>query len=88
MANSCAYLVAEELVNRIKGKGYKYKTYLPGNVCYSMVSSTQAVSISHLYKFTDKVHVTSITSNIDTYTADAAEGWYFGLIEDILGIEN
>jgi len=88
MANSCAYLVAEELFNRIKGEGYKYKTYLPGNVCYSMVSSNQAVSISHLYKFTDKVHVTSITSDIDTYTADAAEGWYFGLIEDILGIEN
>lgn len=88
MANSCGYLVAEELINRIKGEGYKYKTYLPGNVCYSMVSDKQAVSISHLYKFTDKVHVTSITSEIDTFTADAADGWYFGLIEDILGIES
>ncbi len=88
MANSCAYLVAEELTNRLKNESFKYKTYLPGNVCYSMVSEDKAVSISHLYKFTDKVHVTSITSNIDTYTADAGEGWYFGLIEDILGIKS
>lgn len=87
MANSCAYLVAEELINRLKGEGYKYKTYLPGNVCYSMVSEDKAVSISHLYKFTDKVHVSSITSEIDTYTADAGRGWYFGLMEDILAIE-
>lgn len=88
MANSCAYLVAEELTNRFKGEGFKYKTYLPGNVCYSMVSNDKAVSISHLYEFTDKVHVTSITSDIDKDTADAAKGWYFGLMEDILGIES
>lgn len=88
MANSCAYLVAEELTNRFKNETFKYKTYLPGNVCYSMVSDDKAVSISHLYEFTDKVHVTSITSEIDTYTADAASGWYFGLIEDILGVES
>lgn len=88
MANSCAYLVAQELVNRIKGEGFKYKTYLPGNVCYSMVSPNKAVSISHLYEFKDKIEVNSITSNIDIYTADAAKGWFFGLIEDILAIKS
>ena len=87
MANSCGYLVAAELVNRIKKEGFKYKTHLPGNVCYSMVNDKNAVSISHLYEYTNKVHVTTITSNIDTYTADAAVGWYFGLIEDVLAVK-
>lgn len=88
MANSCAYLVAEELYNRINKKGFKYKTYLPGNVCYSMVAPNQAVSISHLYEYKDKIEVSSITSKIDSSTADAAQGWFFGLIEDILAIKS
>lgn len=87
MANSCGYLVAAELVNRIKNEDFQYKTHLPGNVCYSFIDDTHAVSISHLYEFTNKVHVTTITSNIDTYTSDAAVGWYFGLIEDILAVK-
>ncbi len=87
MANSCGYLVAAELTNRLKNEGFKYKTHLPGNVCYSMLTDKHAVSISHLYEYTDKVHVTTITSDIDTYTADAANGWYFGLMEDILAIK-
>ena len=87
MANSCGYLVAAELVNRINKKSFAYKTHLPGNVCYSMVNDNKGVSISHLYEFTDKVHATTITSDIDTYTADAAVGWYFGLIEDILAVK-
>lgn len=87
MANSCGYLVATELVNRLRNKGFDYKTHLPGNVCYSMISEKDAVSISHLYEFSNRVKVTTITSNIDTYTADAAVGWYFGLIEDILAVK-
>ncbi len=87
MANSCGYLVAAELINRLKNKSFEYKTHLPGNVCYSMLTNNKAVSISHLYEFTNKVHVTTITSDIDTYTADAAYGWYFGLIEDVLAIK-
>lgn len=86
MANSSAYLVAEELVNRVQKKGFNYKTNMPGNVCYSMINDKKAVSISHLYTFTDTVHVSSITSNIDTHTAKAAVGWYFGLINDILAV--
>ncbi len=35
----------------------------------------------------DEIYKTILDSDIDTFTADAAEGWYFGLIEDILGIE-
>lgn len=87
MANSCGYLVADELNKRILNEVFDYKNHLPGNVCYSMLSDAKAVSISHLYEFTDKIHSTTITSDIDTYTADAAVGWYFGLIEDILAVK-
>lgn len=87
MANSCGYLVAAELNNRLKNEAFPYKTNLPGNVCYSMLTDKKAVSISHLYEFSNKVHVTTITSDIDTYTADAAVGWYYGLIEDVLAVK-
>lgn len=87
MANSCGYLVAAELVLRLQNKVFQYKTHLPGNVCYSMITQTKAVSISHLYEYANKIKSTTITSDIDQYTGDAAEGWYYGLIEDILGIQ-
>lgn len=87
MANACGYLVAAEIVNRVKKEGFAYKTHLPGNVCYSMITDKKAVSISHLYTYTNKVNVTTITSEIDNYTADAAVGWYFGIIEDILAVK-
>jgi NADPH-dependent 2,4-dienoyl-CoA reductase/sulfur reductase-like enzyme len=87
MANSCGYLVAAELILRLQNKVFDYKNHLPGNVCYSMITEEKAVSISHLYQFTQKVHATTITSDIDKHTADAAVGWYYGLIEDILHIK-
>lgn|GEM_PF-3196576 len=87
MANSCAYIVAKELVYTIANKPFDYKKNLPGNICYSMVSDTLATSVNHNYTYTNKMEVSIDVSNIDKYTADAAQGWYFGLIEDILAVK-
>lgn len=86
MANSCAYIVALELTARLANKPFDYKNNMPGNVCYSMITQNKAVSITHSYKFTNKVTVSSVTSNINTATANAAQIWYKGLTSDIFGL--
>ncbi len=88
MANSTAYLVAQELIDRINNKKFNYKENLPGNICYSMITDNKAVSISHLYEYKDTFKANSFTSKIQEDIAIAAQGWYFGLIEDILGIKS
>lgn len=84
MANSCGYLVAKEIVQRIASNEFAYKKELPGNICYSMVTDKKAVSISHLYEYNPTLKVSTITSDIDKHTAKAAKGWYEGIIQDIL----
>ena len=86
MANSCAYIVALELTQRLKGKSFDYKNNMPGNVCYSMVTDKKSVSITHSYTFTNKVNVSSVTSKIDKITAQSSKTWYTGLTSDIFGL--
>ena len=88
MANSCGYLVAQEIVNRLQNRLFDYKKNMPGNVCYSMITHNKAVSISHLFEYNHQIQTHSFISKIDQATADAAKGWYFGLIEDVLSIQN
>ncbi|PHO10629.1 hypothetical protein CPG37_04055 [Malaciobacter canalis] len=86
MANSCAYVLSEELISRLDNKTFDYKSNLPGNVCYSMISKTKAVSIMHEYSYkNDKLKVKAEVSNISKEVAQTAKAWYFGLTEDILG---
>jgi len=86
MANSCAYIVAAELTARLKGEEFDYKNNMPGNVCYSMITDDKSVSITHSYKLTNKVNVSSVTSDIDKITADASKIWYKGITSDIFGL--
>ncbi|XPV67995.1 MAG: FAD-dependent oxidoreductase [Halarcobacter sp.] len=87
MANSCAYIVANEIVNTIAKIPFDYRKNLPGNICYSMITDDLATSVTHSYLYTNKMNLSVSVSNIDKYTAQAAYGWYFGLIEDILAIK-
>lgn len=85
MANSCAYILAEDLISKIDNKKFNYKTNLPGNVCYSMITKTKAVSITHEYSYKkDKLKVKAEVSDINKQTAQSARAWYFGLTQDIL----
>ncbi|RXJ93380.1 hypothetical protein CRV00_11395 [Malaciobacter molluscorum] len=86
MANSCAYIVSEEIVSRIKNKSFDYKNNMPGNVCYSMITKNKAVSITHNFKYKDTFIPSYEISEISHDVTDAAKGWYFGLINDILEI--
>lgn len=86
MAYSCAYIVAKELTARMAKKEFNYKENMPGNVCYSMVTSKKSVSITHSYTLDDKVNVSSVTSKINKATADASRNWYHGLTADIFGL--
>lgn len=86
MANSCAFLVTQELSNRMKSKPFDYKHNMSGNVCYSMITGNKAVSITHSYKYTNKVNVSSSLSNINQQTALATKTWYEGLTNDIFGL--
>ncbi len=84
MANSCAIILAQDLVNKIEKKTFSYKENLPGNICYSLINSKKAVSITHLYTFEDKIKVNSFVSDINKETAQAAKAWYEGLTSSLL----
>jgi sulfide dehydrogenase [flavocytochrome c] flavoprotein subunit len=86
MANSCALLVAEELVNRIKNKPFDYKNNLPGNVCYSIIAENKGISVTHSYKYTNKLKVSAYTSDINSDAYDEAKIWYKSLTNDIFGL--
>jgi sulfide dehydrogenase [flavocytochrome c] flavoprotein subunit len=86
MANSCALIVAQELVARIKKEKFNYEDNLPGNICYSIVAPNKAMSVSHFYEYTDKLKVTSQTSSINSKKYDEAKLWYKGLTDDIFGL--
>ena len=86
-ANSCALLVAQELVKRINKKSFDYKNNLPGNVCYSIVAENKAISVSHSYIFTDKIKTSAHTSNINPYAFEEAKLWYKALTNDIFGLQ-
>lgn len=79
MANSCALNVANEIISRLYNLPYSLKENMPGNICYSLVSDTKAVSIMHTYTYDEKPTVSSFISAIDEGTALSAKNWYEGL---------
>lgn len=87
MANSCAYLVADEINKRINNKTFNYKKNMPGNICYSMINDEVAVSIAHFFTYEKSMTRTSLTSEINKDTATAGVIWYKSLISDILAVE-
>lgn len=86
MANSCALIVANELVNRINKKEFDYTNNLPGNICYSIVAKNKAISVTHSYVFDKKIQVRAQTSEINKPTYDEAKLWYKSLTDDIFGL--
>ncbi len=84
MANSCGLILAQDLVSTIAKKDFSYKRNLPGNICYSMVNSKKAVSITHSYTYDKKLKVHASISPINKETAQAAKAWYKGLTSSIL----
>lgn len=86
MANSCAYVVAKELISRIEERVFDYKANLPGNICYSIVAPNKAAWVRHDYTLTNKVNVSADTSNISKEAFVEAKGWYKGFTEDLFGL--
>ena len=86
MANSCAYIVAQDLTARFNNTTFDHKKNMPSNICYSMVSKNKAASVSHFYKYDKIINIESQTSKIDKQTAILAKNWYKGLTDDIFGL--
>ncbi len=86
MANSCAYIVANDLISRINNKVFDYKKNLPGNVCYSIVAPNKAISVTHSYIFDGKIIANAKTSEISKDSYDAAKIWYKGITDDMFGL--
>ncbi|WP_072679346.1 FAD-dependent oxidoreductase [Arcobacter sp. LA11] len=86
MANSCAYIVAKEIVARYKNETFDYKKNMPSNICYSMVTNKDAVFVSHTYKYKDNVKVNSYLSPINEDAAKATKLWYKNFTKDIFGL--
>ena len=86
MANSCAYLVADELVKRINKKEFDYINNLPGNICYSLITPYSAAWVRHEYRYEDRLRVLAQSSDItkDNYTT--ARYWYESLTNDLFGL--
>lgn len=86
MANSCAYLVAKELIDRLNQKVFDYKNNLPGNICYSIIAPNKAAWVSHEYKYTEKLNVNVQSSKINGESYISANNWYKDLTNDLFGL--
>ncbi|QKJ22990.1 FAD-dependent oxidoreductase [Poseidonibacter lekithochrous] len=86
MANSCALILAKELIERINKKEFDYKSNLPGNVCYSIIAPNKAAWVSHEYKYEDKLRVYAQSSDITSDNYLTAKNWYTSITSDLFGI--
>jgi NADPH-dependent 2,4-dienoyl-CoA reductase/sulfur reductase-like enzyme len=86
MANSCAFVAASEIVARYANTLFDYKKSLPGNICYSMITSNKAVSVTHSYEYAGKIKVSSQLSDINKQTASNTKVWYENFTKDIFGL--
>ncbi|MGM0622850.1 MAG: FAD-dependent oxidoreductase [Campylobacterota bacterium] len=85
IANSSGIILGQQIAKRLKGHDPKVGSVLPGNVCYSMVSSTTAIAVTHQAYLKDgKVAVESnLYETADNGTAQATKSWYHGITGDI-----
>ncbi len=85
MANSCGVILGEHLAKILNGQNPNFGEKLPGNVCYSMVSSTTAIAVTHqAYLREGKVGVKAdLFEDADNATAIATKNWYFGITSNI-----
>jgi NADH dehydrogenase FAD-containing subunit len=86
MANSCALIIANDLVARINNKVFDYTKNLPGNVCYSLVAKNLGISVTHTYTYDKKIIASAQSSDISKDSFDAAKNWYKGLTNDMFGL--
>lgn len=85
MANSCGIILGEQIAKKLANKDPQYGNSLPGNVCYSMVSKTTAISVTHqayIEKNVLKVK-TDLFEEADNATAIATKNWYVGITNNI-----
>lgn len=83
MANSCAYVLAQDIDSRIEKLSFDYKKNLPGNICYSLVTENKAAWVSHSYEFKNKMLVKSETSDLNKDNFKASKDWYFGITKQL-----
>ncbi len=86
MANSCAYVVAKEIITRIQNKVFAYKSNLPSSICYSLITEKKGAWLSHSYEFKDIIEVQTNTSKIERQSFIDAKNWYSGLTSDLFGL--
>ncbi len=80
------YILAKELTTRIQNRVFDYKTNLPGNICYSIITPNKAAWVRHEYSFSTKIERTSNTSNLSKESFDSAKEWYKGFTNDLFGL--
>lgn len=85
MANSCGIILGEQIAKKLEKKDPQYGTSLPGNVCYSMVSTTTAISVIHQAYLENKVVKVKaeLFEEADNATAIATKNWYAGITNNI-----
>ena len=84
MANSSALQVALEINHALLHKTFDYTNNTLGNICYSFVSDTKAVAITHTFTYEPAIKTSAMISNIDEGTALSAKNWYESLTSSIL----
>lgn len=85
MANSCGFIAGEQIGRRLSGLDPRVGAQLPANVCYSMVSPTTAIAVTHqayLEEKTVKVK-TELFEDANNATAVATKDWYHGITASI-----
>jgi NADPH-dependent 2,4-dienoyl-CoA reductase/sulfur reductase-like enzyme len=86
MAHSCGKILGNHIALRLDGKDPKEGEILPGNVCYSMVSSTKGIAVTHkaYYSKTEGMKTeVKLFEDASQDTALATHGWYTGIMNNI-----
>jgi len=86
MANSCAFIVAKDIISRVKKVEFDYLSNLPGNICYSIITVNSATWVSHEYKYKESLKVFTQSSVITKENYNSARNWYKGITNDLFGL--
>jgi len=86
MAHSCATILGGHIALRLAGKDPKEGEVLPGNVCYSMVTSDKGIAVTHKAYYSSNEGMKTeveLFEDATQNTALATHGWYTGIMNNI-----
>jgi len=86
MAHSCGRILGKQIALRLAGKDPQEGVDMPGNVCYSMVTSNKGIAVTHKAYYSKAKGMKSevkLFEDASQDTALATHGWFTGIMNNI-----